>query len=120
MWVIPIVMLNERFALLQVTPEKQARTTLSFTGICVAIIAALALIRKIRKMAAQMQRGPLRGLITVTWKVIVYLLVLVPCIFINRISDQLLDWWRLCGISYAMGLTFTMVDEAKGAKKNET
>ena len=113
MWVIPIILLNERFALLETAPAKKATTVLTFSGLCVVAVIFIALYKKITRYIHSLKHGVVRALWVLLSKGVIYALVLCACIYVDKLANQIFEWWKLVGICWLLGIVFVWIDETR-------
>lgn len=113
MWVIPIILLNERFALLETAPAKKATTVLTFSGLCVVVAIFIACYKKITRYIHNLKHGIVRAVWVLLSKGIIYALVLCACIYIDKLANQIFEWWKLVGICWLLGIVFVWIDETR-------
>ena len=106
-WLVPIIMLNEFIALVEVNITFK----ITFSGCLVLIIVLLAFRKKIYAIINKQPHGLTRGILLCLHKAVLYGLILGVMWGIGLFSDKFFNWWLLCGISWIIGFIFLMVDE---------
>lgn len=114
-WIVPIVMLNEVVALVEVNVAYK----ITFAGCLVVFIVFLAFRKKIYALIQKMPHGVTRGVLLCVHKAIMYGLILGVMWGINAFSGKFFDWWLLCGISWLIGFIFLIIDENNCKEKKE-
>ena len=114
-WIVPIVMLNEIVALVEVNVAFK----ITFSGCVVIFIVFLTFRNKIYALIHILPHGVLRGVLLCLHKAVMYGLILGIMWGINSFSGKFFDWWLLCGISWLIGFVFIVLDENNCKEKVE-
>ena len=114
-WIVPIVMLNEIVALVEVNVAFK----ITFSGCVVIFIVFLTVRKKIYALIHKLPHGVLRGVLLCLHKAVMYGLILGIMWGINSFSGKFFDWWLLCGISWLIGFVFIVLDENNCKEKVE-
>lgn len=114
-WIVPIVMLNEIVALVEVNVAFK----ITFSGCVVIFIVFLTFRKKIYALIHKLPHGVLRGVLLCLHKAVMYGLILGIMWGINSFSGKFFDWWLLCGISWLIGFVFIVLDENNCKEKVE-
>ena len=108
-WVVPILMLNEVIAFVQVGIAFK----ITFAGCLVMLLILWTMKNKINCIIEKQPHGVVRGVLLCLHKTMIYGLILGVVWAIHAFSENLISWWLLCGISWGIGFVFLIVNENK-------
>lgn len=115
-WIIPIWLLNEQIALLKDVPT---HIPFTFTGCLVVLVVLIALRKRIYASIIRLKNGLTRAILLTISKSITYGLIFAVLWAGSYFIDKLYAWWKLAGISIAIGAVCYIIDEIIQVRKTK-